>query len=94
MRGVTQSFTRQDRDEPVVQIHACTTCHSTTHWTLTATFKENSPDADRLGVNMRLFDHDQLIGIELRFPDGAAWSGEGDYDYRRAPICLGAGDCL
>lgn len=36
-----------------------------------------------MGVNMRLFRGEALVGVEVRFPDGAAWSGEGDYAYRR-----------
>jgi len=39
---------------------------------------------------MRLFDSDQLAGVEVRFPDGKVWSGEGEYEYRRETIILGA----
>jgi hypothetical protein len=36
------------------------------------------------GVNMALAEPDDLAGIELRFPDGRGWSGEGPFTYRRA----------
>ncbi len=87
--GETQPYSRKDRDEPAVQIHFCKLCSSTTHWTLTPAFLKTHPDADRMGVNMRLFEQDTLRGIELRFPDGKNWSGEGDYRYRKAPLIFG-----
>jgi hypothetical protein len=42
-----------------------------------------------MGVNMRLADDRDLAGIELRFPDGRAWSGDGDFTYVRDPLILG-----
>jgi hypothetical protein len=36
-----------------------------------------------MGVNMRLADESELAGIELRYPDGRAWPGEGDFAYVR-----------
>jgi hypothetical protein len=35
---------------------------------------------------MRLFDPDELHGVEIRFPNGKEWTGEGPYEYRRAAI--------
>ena len=87
--GPTQTYERNDRSSPVVQIHFCSSCGSTTHWSLTETYLEKSGHVDRMGVNMRLFDSDQLTGVEVRFPDGKAWSGEGEYEYRRETIVLG-----
>ena len=45
-----------------------------------------------MGVNMFLFPQEDLRGVEVRFPDGAAWSGEGAYGYRKAAVILGD-DC-
>jgi hypothetical protein len=42
-----------------------------------------------MGVNMRLADERDLAGIELRYPDGQAWSGEGDFGYVREPRIIG-----
>ncbi len=40
-----------------------------------------------MGVNMLLADERDLAGIELRFPDGQAWAGAGEFTYvRRARI--------
>ena len=88
--GPTHTFERNDRSLPAVQIHFCGSCGSTTHWSLTKAYLKEAGDVDRMGVNMRLFDSDQLAGIELRFPDGRAWNGEGEYEYRRKTIILGA----
>jgi len=41
-----------------------------------------------MGVNMRLFDEDKLSGVELRFPDGKNWSGQGEYTYRKRAVIL------
>jgi hypothetical protein len=42
-----------------------------------------------MGVNMRLADESDLAGVELRFPDGRAWPGEGDFVYVREALILG-----
>ena len=42
-----------------------------------------------MGVNMRLADESDLAGIELRYPDGRAWSGEGDFGYVREAHIFG-----
>jgi hypothetical protein len=42
-----------------------------------------------MGVNMRLADESDLAGIELRYPDGQAWSGEGGFTYVREARILG-----
>jgi hypothetical protein len=44
-----------------------------------------------MGVNMRLADERDLAGIELRFPDGQAWSGEGAFAYLREARIIGRG---
>ncbi len=90
VEGVTRSYSRSDVADPAVALHFCPDCGCTTHWTLTARFAAENPDkADQMGVNMRLFSRDDLIGIELRFPDGRNWSGSGDYGYVRDNVTLG-----
>lgn len=42
-----------------------------------------------MGVNMLLADEADLAGLELRFPDGAAWPGEGDFTYVREARVIG-----
>ena len=81
--GLTVIVVRPDREEPAVAIHACGSCHATTHWTLTEAFLAKTPEADRMGVNMRLFPSEVLDGVEIRYPDGAGWTGEGDFGFRR-----------
>jgi hypothetical protein len=57
--------------------------------------KRTSPNAvarhgnSLMGVNMRLADESDLDGVELRFPDGRAWPGEGDFVYVREALILG-----
>ena len=42
-----------------------------------------------MGINVRLADEADLAGIELRFPDGRAWSGEGAFDHVREARIFG-----
>lgn len=84
--GKTKSYMRADKTEAVVQLHFCPSCGSSTHWKLSDSY---DGEIDRMGVNMHLFDTDILTGIELRFPDGKAWNGEGEYNYARAPVNFG-----
>lgn len=86
--GDTATYSRLDRDSPNAILHFCRRCGSTTHFTLT-------PDAiarfgaSVVGVNMRLADETDLAGVELRFPDGRSWSGEGAFGYVSAPHIIG-----
>ncbi len=51
-----------------------------------------------VGVNMWLADERDLAGVELRYPDGRAWSGAGEFSYVREARILGQTglltDCL
>ena len=87
--GSTRSFSRNDRPAPAVSVQSCKICGCTTHFTLTEAFRVKNPTADQTGVNMRLFDLPDLTGVEVRFPDGARWDGEGPFDYRREPLVIG-----
>lgn len=42
-----------------------------------------------MGVNMLLADEHELAGVELRFPDGRAWTGAGDFTYFRETRIIG-----
>jgi len=87
--GETRSYTRNDYPQPAVEIHFCNNCGSTTHWVLTEEYVASSGNNDRMGTNMRLFDSDDLVGIELRFADGKNWTGETEFGYRRPSVVLG-----
>ena len=45
-----------------------------------------------MGVNMALADEAELAGLELRYPDGRAWSGEGEFTHVREARIIGAPD--
>jgi hypothetical protein len=87
--GETRSFLRQDKANPAAEVHACSICSTTTHFVLGDAFKEQNPAVDLMGVNMRIFDPGDLAGVEVRFPDGSNWSGEGPFDYRRPALVIG-----
>ena len=88
VEGRTSGFTRRDKSEPSAEVHFCPDCGSTTHFVLT------EPAAAKfgntlMGVNMWLADPRDMTGIELRFPDGQAWPGDGDFSYVREARLIG-----
>ena len=87
--GATVPYMRADKPAPAVEVHSCARCAATTHFVLAKAFKEKNPSADVTGVNMRLFDPDELHGVEVRFPNGKDWPGEGDYGFRREALTIG-----
>lgn len=87
--GNTSQFSRSDKGESAVAVHSCSICGTTTHFALTEDFKEQHPGVDQMGVNMRLFDPEELNGVEVRYPDGRAWTSEGDYAFRSGPKVIG-----
>ena len=86
--GRTMAFARADKAVPIVEIHSCAVCGSTTHSRLTDAYKAEHDGVDQVGVNMRLFDIEQLDGVEIRYPNGSGWAGEGPFDYRRPPLVV------
>ncbi|MEO0449398.1 MAG: aldehyde-activating protein [Pseudomonadota bacterium] len=86
--GRTMTFARNDKVVPIVEIHSCAVCGSTTHFTLTDAYQAEHPDLDQVGVNMRLFDAGQLDGVEVQYPNGREWSGDGPFGFRRKPTRL------
>ncbi|MCV0382279.1 MAG: GFA family protein [Erythrobacter sp.] len=87
VKGTTARYQRTDKERASAEIHFCPTCGSTTHFTLTegtiAAFGNTM-----MGVNARLADEAELAGVELRFPDGAAWAGAGEFGYVREAVRL------
>ena len=48
----------------------------------------------RRALNMALADESELVGVELRYPDGRAWSGGADFGYVPGAAGHWAGCCL
>lgn len=88
VHGETRQYSRQDKEDPAASVHFCGNCGSTTHFTLTESAVSRFGNV-QAGVNMLLADESSLAGIELRYPDGRAWSGETDFGYVREPRILG-----
>ncbi|HEV2594911.1 MAG TPA: aldehyde-activating protein [Sphingomicrobium sp.] len=82
IEGRSQGYQRKDKDQPNAEVHFCAACGSTTHFVLTKNAVAKFGNAI-MGVNMWLADPCDLAGTELRFPDGRAWSGEGDFAHVR-----------
>jgi len=80
--GNSKGYRRRDKDQPNAQVHFCVECGSTTHFVLTERAIAQFGNT-MMGVNMWLADPGALAGTELRFPDGRAWSGEGDFAHVR-----------
>lgn len=88
VRGPTATYRRHDRPAPGVEVHFCPACGSTTHFRLTEAAASKHGDV-MMGVNAGLAEEDALAGVELRYPDGKNWSGEGPFGYVRASRMLG-----
>jgi hypothetical protein len=86
--GQTKSVCRTDKAVASAEVHFCPDCGSTTHFVLTPAVVATHGNS-MMGVNMALAPEHDLAGVELRFPDGAGWSGDGPFDYLRAPRRLG-----
>lgn len=86
--GDAQGYCRADKEDPSAEIRFCATCGSTTHFNLTSSAVAKFGNT-MMGVNMLLADQHDLAGLELRFPDGRAWAGAGDFTYVREPRIIG-----
>ena len=89
--GTASGYCRRDRDDPSAEIRFCPTCGATTHFVLTASAAARFGNT-MMGVNMALADEAELAGLELRYPDGRAWSGEGEFTHVREARIIGAPD--
>lgn len=88
VEGEAEGYCREDKAEPGALLQFCASCGSTTHFVMTASAVTRHGNVV-IGVNMRLADEGDLSGIELRYPDGRAWSGEGAFAYVREARILG-----
>ena len=70
VEGETKAFLRTDIEQ-VLATNFCPTCSATVSWTSLEPY-------DKMGVNMRLFDPEDLLGIPIRFPNNRDDTGEGD----------------
>jgi len=77
--GTTKSFVRTDIDPPCIALPFCPDCGATVGWTGLGP----QEDPPRMGLNMRLFGPDALIGIPVRFTDGANWDESSPRPARR-----------
>ena len=82
VEGETNGYSRADKTAPNAEIRFCPKCGATTHFVLTESAVLKFGNVV-MGVNMWLADPRGLAGIELRFPDGRTWPGEGDFGYVR-----------
>ncbi|HEY5723835.1 MAG TPA: aldehyde-activating protein [Allosphingosinicella sp.] len=88
VEGETEGYCRNDKADPSAEIRFCPKCGSTTHFTLTESAVDRFGNS-LTGVNVRLADEEDLAGLELRYPDGRAWSGHGAFDYVREARIIG-----
>ena len=86
--GSTRGYCRADRDEPNAEVHFCAECGSTSHFVLTKGAISKFGNT-LMGVNMWLANERDLRGVEVRYPDGQAWSGSGGFTYVREPRVIG-----
>lgn len=90
VEGATNGYSRADKDAPNAVVQFCPRCGSTTHFVLSESAIARFGNG-LVGVNMWLADPDDLAGIELRYPDGRSWPGEGDFTYVREARVIGTG---
>lgn len=62
--GETRPFRRNDLDEIWLEGHFCPNCGTCTHY-----INVGDPERDRTAVNTRVFEQDDLDGIEVRYLD-------------------------
>ena len=89
VEGHTSAFSRKDKEAPNAEVHFCPTCGSTTHFVLTESAISRFGKNSLMGVNMWLAEPHELSGLELRYPDGAQWPGEGEFAYVHEPRIIG-----
>ena len=87
VEGETRGYRRADKDIPAAETHSCPSCGATSHFVFTEEVVSTHGNT-MMGVNMNLADPADLKGIEVRFPNGAAWSGAGDFGYVREAVVL------
>jgi len=88
VKGETRAFVRTDAPPSYVRFHFCDGCGTTTHWSPLA-----GDAGDRMGVNMRLFDPEDLAGVEVRYTNRRD-DYEGERRYYRQPTIFGEAGVL
>jgi hypothetical protein len=88
IEGTTKGYSREDKEDPAAEIQFCANCGSTTHFVVTASAVLKFGNS-QMGVNVRLANEKDLAGIELRYPDGLAWSGKGGFGYVQEARIIG-----
>ena len=68
IEGETAQFVRLDI-RPYIAFVFCPTCSASVGWT-------SLEPLDRMGVSMRLFDPEELVGVPIRFPNGREWDDD------------------
>jgi hypothetical protein len=86
--GPTKGYCRADKDDPNAEVHFCAECGATTYFVLTEGAISKFGNT-LMGVNMGLANERDLRGVEVRYPDGQAWSGSGGFTYVREPRLIG-----
>ncbi|OBX20734.1 aldehyde-activating protein [Erythrobacter sp. QSSC1-22B] len=86
--GASKGYSRTDKSDPAAEVRFCESCGVTTHFILTADAAEKFGNT-MMGANMLLAEEADLAGVELRYPDGQAWSGDGEFAYVREARILG-----
>ena len=76
LRGKTNDYARAEMTKPSSLLHLCKNCGSTTHWVAATHLSHGF-----MGVNMRLFETAELVGTELRFPNGRDWDKVTPFGY-------------
>ena len=79
IEGPIKTFVRADIDPQCLAIPFCPDCGATIGWTPLRELE----DPPRMGVNMRLFGPDALLGIPVHFVDGANWDESSPRPARR-----------
>lgn len=88
VEGAPQGYCREDKEDPGALLQFCSKCGVTTHFVLTEGAAARHGNVV-MGVNLRLAEEGDLAGVELRYPDGRAWAGEGAFGYVREARILG-----
>lgn len=86
--GKTTAYSRDDIDEVWLAGHFCPICGTTTHYEVI------HPSDEGIAVNSRLFDQDELAGIEVRYLDGSKVESKDDDFPRTAFGTIGDGSAF
>lgn len=86
--GATKGYCREDKEDPAAETRFGENGGSTTHFNLTASAVLKFGNT-MMGVNMLLADERDLAVVALRFPDGQARAGAGEFAYVQTARIIG-----